>query len=70
MAIDIRRSLLLRLFDDNSEIINNLEVAKAELARKQEQEAADSHSPTPGLDASGETNGSSALPGEDQNSTL
>ncbi len=54
------RSLLLRLFDDDSEIINNLEVAKAELAKKQEQEAVDSGPASPEFDALGETNGGSA----------
>jgi hypothetical protein len=51
-AADINRSLLLRLFDDNSEIINNLDEAR------KKQQAAGSLSPTSELDgAVGETNG-------------
>jgi hypothetical protein len=49
------------LFDDNSEIINNLE-----LARKNKQKAAESHSPSPELEALGEANGSGELAEDDQ----
>jgi hypothetical protein len=49
------------LFDDNSEIINNLE-----LARKNQQKAAESRSPSPELKAQGEANGSGELAEDDQ----